>query len=149
MTSRYIYDEQDRLLRWAEQHMVAQTFGDDAAAIGHERNGELVGVIAYDHFSQRSCMLHAASDGSKRWISREFIVRAMAYPFLQCKLHRMNCMVSVANEESLKFCEHFGWTPEGRLREEGPFGEDMIVFGLLRRECQWLWATGKRSPRTL
>lgn len=129
--------------------MVAQTFGPDAIAIGHERHGELVGVVAFDHFSEHSCMFHAASNGSKRWITREFIRRAMAYPFRQCNFRRMTCTVAASNVESLNFCDHFGWTPEGRLREEGPFGEDMIVFGLLRRECGWVFGSGKTMPRRL
>ena len=134
--SRYVYDEQERMIEWAEARMPDVHFGEDPKAIGHERNGELVAVCLYTHPTGNSCMFHIASDGTRRWITREFITRAMVYPFIQCRYHRMSCTVSANNLDSLRFTIHFGWTLEGILREEGADGEDMLLFGLLARECR-------------
>ncbi|WP_421849884.1 N-acetyltransferase [Oricola sp.] len=136
MTSRYVYDDPDRMIAWAEARLPDVHFGEDPKAIGHERNGQIVGVCLYTHPTGRSCMFHAVSDGSRRWVTREFITRAMAYPFIQCGYHRMTCTVSLDNPDSLLFTVHFGWTLEGVMREEGPNGEDMLLFGLLARECR-------------
>lgn len=132
---RYVYDEQERMLDWAEARIPGVHFGEDPIAIGHERGGDLVAVCLYTHHTPNSCMFHIASDGTKRWITREFILRAMAYPFIQCRYHRMTCTVSESNLESLRFTVHFGWTLEGVMREDGVDGEDMLLFGLLAREC--------------
>lgn len=136
--SRYIYGEDERLVAWAEARVSHQRFRSDACAIGHERDGELVGVAVFDTFSGTSCVVGLASDGSRRWMTREFAIRVMAFPFLQCGFARITCFVSTLNEASLRYTRHFGWVEEGRLREAGPTGEDMIVFGLLRRECRFL-----------
>lgn len=138
MTSRYIYDRHDELVAWAEERIPGQHFRDDAVAIGHERDGCIVGVVVYDTFTPGSCCIGLASDGSKRWMTREFAMRAMAYPFVQCGFRRITAFVSERNEASLRFTRGTGWTQEGVLREAGPDREDMICFGMLRRECKWL-----------
>lgn len=150
MTSRYIYDRHDELVAWAEKRIPGQHFRDDAVAIGHERDGRIVGVVVYDTFTQGSCCIGLASDGSKRWMTSEFATRAMAYPFVQCGFRRITAFVSERNEASLRFTRGFGWTREGVLREAGPEGEDMIMFGMLRRECRWLpmpMRMGGATPR--
>lgn len=112
-------------------------YRSDATAIGHEIDGVLVGVLVYDTFGAGDCLWHVASN-TKRWITREFILRGVAYPFLQIGQKRITAMVSARNAPSLKLTRGFGFSEEGRLRRAGIFGEDMIVFGMLREECRWL-----------
>jgi len=150
VTSRYIYDRHDELVAWAEQRIRGHNFRDDAVAIGHERDGIIVGVAVFDTFSPNACLVGLASDGSRRWMTRAFAVRAMSYPFVQCGFRHIGCIVSSRNEASLRFTRGFGWTQEGVLREAGPEGEDMIMFGMLRRECRWLpmpMRMGGATPR--
>jgi RimJ/RimL family protein N-acetyltransferase len=136
MTSRYVYGEDERLIAWAEQNMPGIAIGEHPVAIGHERNGRIAGVCLYTHHTGYSCMFHAVSDGSRRWVTREFMFRAMAYPFLQCRYRKMHCFVASTNYDSLRFTVKFGWTLEGVSREGGPDGEDMLMFGLLARDCR-------------
>lgn len=138
MSSRFIYDAHEDLVKWAETKIPHHEFRADARAIGHERNGQIVGAVVYDTFSPKSCLVGLASDGSRLWMTREFAIRAMAYPFNQCGFSHISCIVSALNPESLRYTRHFGWVQEGVLREAGPLGEDMILFGMLRRECKWL-----------
>lgn len=143
MTNRLIYGEDERLVRWAEERIPHQQFREDAKAIGHERGGQLVAVCVFDTFSPNSCCVGLAADTSGRlpswrWSSREFAIACMAYPFLQCGFNHITCIVSALNERSLRYTRKFGWVQEGILREAGPEGEDMILFGMLRRECRWL-----------
>ena len=139
MESRYVYGEDDRLIDWAEAIVPNGRFRNDARAIGLERNDVLRAVVVFDTFSQGDCLVHVASDGSGRWFDRGFAVHAMAYPFIQLGNRRISAVISTLNERSLRFTRHFGgWKEEGRLREAGEDGEDMIVFGMLRRECPFL-----------
>jgi RimJ/RimL family protein N-acetyltransferase len=71
-------------------------------------------------------------------VTRAFITFVFAYPFLQLGLPRVNCVISERNTDSLRFTRHFGWSEEGRVREAGDDGEDLIFFGMLRRECRYL-----------
>jgi RimJ/RimL family protein N-acetyltransferase len=138
-----VYDGAGELVAWAQDRIAGGSFRDDAKAIGLSEDGKLRGVVVYDNFTTTGCWISVASDMSRRWITREFIIRAMAYPFLQLGYPRINAFVSC--------CEGFGWTREGILREGGHDGEDLIVFGMLRRECRWLPArfAGKTGRRRL
>jgi RimJ/RimL family protein N-acetyltransferase len=138
MTSEIVYHDQKGMIAWAEDKIAHCKFREDARAIGHERDGKLIAVVVYDTFSTSSCFVHLAADGRK-WNTPEFAMTVMAYPFRQCGFHRINCIVSATNRLSLIFTRHFGWKQEGVLREGGPEGEDMILFGMLRRECKYGW----------
>ncbi|MDA4845957.1 GNAT family N-acetyltransferase [Hoeflea poritis] len=125
-----------------EARIPGMRFYDDAQCIGHERDGALVGAVGYDHFSHNACMVHLASDGTRRWLTRKFIRLAMAYPFNQLGCSRITCLVSSKNTESLRFTRHFGWIEEGRMRRASPDGGDFVVFGMLREECRYLPGAG-------
>lgn len=137
MSSRYVYDDKERLVAWAESRLDRIRFRSDAVAIGHERRGELAGVVVFDTFSPTSCCIGVASDGSGTWVTRGFLIRVFAFPFQQCGFNRISALVSERNAASLAFTRNakFGWRQEGLLREAGPDGEDMLLFGMLRREC--------------
>lgn len=137
MTSRFIYGEDERLIAWARERLKVE-FRDDARTIGRETDGNIRGVAIFDTFSDTSCLVHLVSDGTRRWITRDFIVRVFAYPFLQCRYPRITCFISAENADSLRLTRHFGWVEEGRLRAAEPNGADRIVFGMLRHECRYL-----------
>lgn len=146
---RYLYGEDDRLIEWVQSRIPNCLFREDATTIGLERDGSVRGAVIFDTFSPTSCFIHLASDGSRRWITRELIQRVFAYPFIQLALPRVNCVVSETNHDSLRLTRHFGWKQEGVLREAGSEGEDLVLFGMLRRECRFIsplaWVTG--NPR--
>lgn len=133
-----IYGQDERVIAWATARIPNCRFRDDAKGIGGAIGGELVGAFVFDQFSSQSCFASIASDGSKRWMSRKFVVHGMAYPFLQCGFKRLNVLISERNANSIRFCLHFGGVLEGRLREAGPDDEDMLIFGVLRRDCPYL-----------
>ncbi len=132
-----VYAPQDEMIAWATE-TGKNNYRADAHAIGIRTDDRYLGVVVFDSFTTTGCWVHVVSDGSKRWITREFIIKVFAYPFIQLYYPRINSFVSVNNPEAVKFNRDFGWTEEGRLREAGEHGEDLIVFGMLRRECRWL-----------
>lgn len=113
-------------------------FRDDAAAIGVRSDDALHGVVVFDSFTTTGCWVSVVSDGGRKWITRELIIKVFAYPFIQLGYPRLNSFVSVNNADAIRFNEHFGFKREGILREAGEQGEDLIVYGMLRRECRWL-----------
>ncbi|QQE35008.1 GNAT family N-acetyltransferase [Agrobacterium tumefaciens] len=113
-------------------------FRDDASAIGVRSDEGLHGVVVFDSFTTTGCWVSVVSDGGRKWITRELIIRVFAYPFIQLDYPRLNSFVSVNNADAIRFNEHFGFQREGVLREAGESGEDLIVYGMLRRECRWL-----------
>lgn len=135
---RVIYDQDELLLPWAARRIEVDAFRADAKAIGQERDGEIVAVVVYDGFTNVDCNMHIASDGSKRWLTRELLVRAFAYPFIQLGMRRVTGLVPADNEEALKFDLHLGFQLEGRCQEATPDGRDVIVLGMLKRNCRYI-----------
>lgn len=145
-----VYSPTDEMLSWATERGGIR-FRDDAAAIGVRSDEGLHGVIVFDSFTTTGCWVSVVSDGGRKWITRELIIRVFAYPFIQLDYPRLNSFVSVNNADAIRFNEHFGFQREGILREAGEKGEDLIVYGMLRRECRWLPErfTGKTGKAAL
>ncbi|KQV27846.1 hypothetical protein ASC97_05625 [Rhizobium sp. Root1203] len=133
-----VYAPGEEMVSWAESRISNCRFRDDAYAIGMRDEAGYLGVVVFDAFTTTGCWISVASNGSKNWLTREFILRVFAYPFVQLLYPRLNAFVSVNNQASIDFCEGFGFSREGLMREAGSDGEDLIVFGMLRRECRWL-----------
>lgn len=132
-----VYSPTDEMLTWASDRGGIK-FRDDAAAIGLRSDQGLHGVIVFDSFTTTGCWVSVVSDGGRKWITRELIIKVFAYPFIQLGYPRLNSFVSVDNADAIRFNEHFGFRREGIMREAGEHGEDLIVYGMLRRECRWL-----------
>lgn len=134
---RLIYGEDERLLRWAQAGMGGLTFRDDATTIGIERNGEISAVAVFDGFSHCDCNIHVNSDGSKRWLTREFLAHVFAYPFIQCGFRRVTALVPASNSDALRFDLKLGFEIEGYCRHAMP-DDDIIVLGMLRENCRYI-----------
>lgn len=133
-----VYGDVAQMVAWAEARIPACKFRDDAKAIGVRSEAGLIGVAVFDSFTTTGCWISIASDGSGRWLTREFIIRVFAYPFIQIGYPRLNAFVSVDNPSSMSVCEGFGFHREGVMRQAGANGEDLVMLGMLRSECRWL-----------
>ena len=148
-------DIRESLLIWAEDLLKVRFFSD-AQCFGVMHRKGIGAVVVYDRFSDNDCVLHLASDGTGKWMTKEFLLASMHYPFNQCGLARITCMVAEDNKPSMTFTRTFGkrerktgkfagktgpnkgWFQEGRLRRAGPDGQDLILFGMLREECPYI-----------
>lgn len=138
MGNRIVYGEAKRLIAWAEERIGLGSFRDDARAIGIEKNGVLAGVVVYDTFSPTDCYMHAASDGSGRWLTREFLTHIFAYPFIQCGYLRVTAPVAESNARSIRLNLHLGFRIEGRHPYAANDGGAMLTTAMLRCDCKYL-----------
>lgn len=134
-----VYGDDQRFIEWAAER-IGSAFRADAKAIGLVRvddEGEhIIASVVYDGFSDTDCNMHVASDGSRQWLNREYLSRCFAYPFIQCGFRRVTGLVPANNTDALRFDLHLGFRLEGRCREAMPDGSDVLVLGLLRRDCR-------------
>lgn len=137
MTSKLIYGQEERLLPWAAKATNVPGFRRDAYAIGLERDDELCAVVVFDTFSQTGCNMHIASDGTRRWMNKELLLSAFAYPFVQLGLKRVTGIVPARNTAALSFDEHLGFVREGLCRDGFP-DDDMVILGMLRKDCRFI-----------
>lgn len=126
------------LIRWAETVIGHATcFDDDAKVIGLVDGDHVHAAVVYEHFSRANCNVHVASDGSRRWLTRRFLVTVFAYPFLQCGLRRITGLVPASNLNALHFDLKLGFEVEGVMRHALP-DDDMIILGMLRETCPFI-----------
>jgi RimJ/RimL family protein N-acetyltransferase len=142
--SRLIYGGQSELLDWANARIPHATFSIElSTAIGvADREGAIAAVWVFYEFSTGGCFVHIASNGNPlSWLGRnprEILTPIAAYPFIQCKFRRASCAIAAPNRRALALAERVGFRREGLIREGGPEGEDLVLLGMLRRECPWL-----------
>lgn len=138
MTVRLIYGDEDRMLPWAKEKIGFGGFRRDAFAIGIERDGELSAVAVFDGFTDATCEMHIASDGSARWMTKEFLVAVFSYPFIQCGFESVTIGVVTEKEAVIEFDKHVGFVPVGVRHKAMPGGLDVLVMEMLRENCRWI-----------
>lgn len=114
-------------------------FGNFGAAvgIGLERDGKLVAGVVYNEWNGVNINMHVASDGSKRWMTREYLKACFEYPFNQAKVLRVTGLVGEGNLAARKFDEHLGFELETTLKRAHPTG-DLLVYVMWKERCKWI-----------
>jgi RimJ/RimL family protein N-acetyltransferase len=132
-----VYGEDQYVIPWVGKRIDEDDFGS-ATSIGLTENGVLIAGVVFNLYNGPSVCIHVAAEPGKRWMTRDFLFRTFAYPFIQLKCNRITGLVRVDNLEAQKFDEHLGFKKEGLLRKAATDGTDMILYGMLREECRWL-----------
>ncbi|MGG1949582.1 hypothetical protein AB1286_33185 [Trinickia sp. NRRL B-1857] len=87
---RIVWNEPERVARF-----VAALTGEDeyraSVAIGLECDGELVAGVVYQLYTGPggSLLMHVASDGTRRWMTRAYLSACFRYPFVQMRCRRV------------------------------------------------------------
>lgn len=139
MPFRIIGNERQRGLDWAIPRLDAGVgHWDDASALILEKDGVITAVAVYNRwYPKKSVEISIASVGG-RWLTRPFLAAVFGNPFINWDLPRVGSSISADNHKSIRFCEHLGFLREGRIREAGSNGQDLILFGMLKSECRFL-----------
>lgn len=113
-------------------------FGTDAG-IGWMKNGELVAGVAYANWNGPNVECHIASDGSRQWMTRQYLWTIFDYPFNQLKVKRITVCVGEGNLPSRRFVSKLGFAFETTLQAAHPTG-DLLVFSMFKESCRWIKA---------
>ena len=125
------------VVAWVAAH--TQEYGNFGASVGLgiEQDGHLIAGVVFSDYNGANILMHVASDGSKRWMTREFLWMVFDYAFNQAKVKRITGLVGEGNIEARKFDEHIGFRLETTLKDAHPTG-DMLVYVMRREDCRWL-----------
>lgn len=134
---KVIYGEDVRVAKWVGDQ-IDEVYAPGSSAIGLEQDGELIAGVVFDMYTGPSITMHVAAVPGKRWMTKDFLWRCFAYPFIQLQCSRVTGLVRVDNLVAQKFDEHLGFVKEGLLRRAAKDGTDYIVYGMLREECRFL-----------
>ena len=85
---RVIYGENDRVVDWVAQKIDESRF-EGAIGIGLEEDGELIAGVVFNMYTGPSICMHVAAVPGKRWMTREYLWRCFAYPFVQLGCRRI------------------------------------------------------------
>ncbi|NBX50944.1 N-acetyltransferase, partial [bacterium] len=84
-----IYGQDERVLKWVGDRTDEDDFGPGSIAIGLEEDNELIAGVAFNMYTKASICMHVAAMPGKRWMTRDFLWRSFAYPFIQLGCNRV------------------------------------------------------------
>lgn len=105
--------------------------------IGWAKDGNLVAGVAYANWNGVNVECHIASDGSRRWATREYLWTIFDYPFNQLGVKRLTVCVGDGNRDSHRFVKHLGFILEAKLKDAHPTG-DIHIYRMDRQNCRFL-----------
>ena len=125
--------------KWASEKIKGVgEFPEDTGNIALMRDGVIIAVCVYSHYTGAGVMMNIASDGSKRWMTKQFLRACFEWPFNYLKCRRVTGLVRADQPDVVKFDEHLGFKQEGVVREGEEDGMDLVVLGMLKSECRWI-----------
>ena len=126
-----------RVVEWVAKQ--TNEFGNFGAAvgIGLEKDGRFVAGVVFNDYNGSNICMHVASDGSRHWLTREYLWFVFHYAFEQANVKRITGLVGESNEAAIRFDTHIGFSEEARLKDAHPDG-DLIVFCMRKEDCRWL-----------
>lgn len=132
-----IYGQNERVCKWVGERIDESSL-DVSEAIGLEQDGELIAGVVFYWYTGPSISMHVAAEPGKRWMTRDYLYRVFAYPFIQLKCRRVTGLVREDNLDAQRFDEHLGFKREGLIRHGASDGSNFILYGMLKEECKAL-----------
>lgn len=109
----------------------------NTVGIGLEQDGSLVAGVLFDNYMGGSVCMHVASDGSKQWMTREFLFKAFHYPFRQLGVSVIIGLVDSTNSAALTFDRALGFELEHVIPGAGKSG-DLVILTMRPAQCRFL-----------
>lgn len=110
---------------------------DGAMSFGFIDKNKLVGGITLYDLKRGSCALAIASR-TPRWCLPENLKEMFGRVFKDLGVRYLYTLTPAGNERAKKLASGMGFKQDGVLREMGAEGDDLIVFGMLKRDCPFL-----------
>lgn len=101
-----------------------------------DQKGPLAACL-YEGSNGASIMLHIATDGTRRWMNREYLWFVFYYPYEQLGINKIIAPIESTNPNCAAFTEHIGFTLEATLKGCSLNG-DMLLYTMRKDQCRWL-----------
>jgi RimJ/RimL family protein N-acetyltransferase len=131
---KLITDKSEKVARWAGQRL-GVTFSPPYVAVGIESHGKPVGAVIFNDYQGGNIEVSAVGRGA---FKKGILQHLFRYAFNDLECSRVTVRTRADNEKVIDLAIRFGWRVEGRLRQFYPDGCDAVVFGMLRKECNFL-----------
>ena len=132
-------ENQPEIRAWSAPIMGVEDLANDMVMIGvKDRDGNLGAAIGFNAFYGNTASIHVASNNARRWLDKSVLRAVFGYAFIHLKIERLNLYVPPWNKEAQILALKIGGVPEGYMREADGPGQDMVIYGILKRECPWV-----------
>lgn len=112
--------------------------------LGIERDGRIVGAVAYTDFNGASMAMHCAGKGA--WLSRRVLEHLFHYPFVVAGCKTVIATVPSDNARALSLNARLGFKELARVPDADPDG-DIVIMAMRRAECRWIGETYGQETR--
>jgi RimJ/RimL family protein N-acetyltransferase len=134
-------------LQWMRERIggdVGEFDATDCRTIAHvlvhdDRPAEILAVVAFNRWTPFTCEGNIASDGTRRWFSRDFAFTIYDFVFRHADKTRFNFTVSTDNKEAIAMHKGLGHEYVARFTDAFGEGKDALIYGLTRKQ----WHAGK------
>ena len=100
--------------------------------------GRVFGGVVFSDYRENDSAWISIYTNNKRWCTRKCLKQIFGFGFEVLKCRRLNALVRESNRASVSLTERCGFVPEGKMRQYFRDGEDVLIFGMLREECQFI-----------
>ena len=126
---------QDELRSWLSK-VGEFEYPQETMCIGQEKDGQLIAVVGYSHFTPNSCQIHVAST-DVYWLNKYLLFAIFDYPFNKLGVKVIIAPIYKGNSKSLNLCRKLGFEQVADIPYGHPNG-DLIVVAMKRNQCKWL-----------
>lgn len=137
----------EHVCRWVAERTGGAYYMGSGRGIGLESGGALIAGVLFDNFNGKAVQMHVASDGTKRWMTREYLAVCFDYPFNQLKVKKVVGLVDSANDDAKRFDLALGFQHEATLKDAGRCG-DLLLLTMTRAQCRFLGQRYQKAIRT-
>lgn len=140
MALLYGPDAAPLIAKWACERLdnVELPGGFEAIGITDADDQKLVGAVLYTDYRPNVKTVEMWAVGEGNWLTRQKIRELFAYPFEVLGCNRITLRIARPNKKARAFVRKLGFVEEGNAREALGPGKDLILYGMLKRECRWL-----------
>ncbi len=118
---------------------------ENSAALGFLINGKMAGGILYTALKPGNEVWLSIYSDDKRWCTRRVlkIIFGIVFDLWGCR--RVNALIDVDNQASLRLATGVGFRKEGKMRQYRANGRDVYVLGMLKNECKFFKTKEKNN----
>jgi hypothetical protein len=122
----------ERVAPWVAKKLFARMSAD--AAIGLERDGEMIAGVVYENWNGASFVCHIAVEGL---MTPAYLGAIFHYPFVHCGATKIFAPVAESNAECVKFVKNLGFRLEHRLLDAHPDGS-ILLYSMKPDQCRFI-----------
>lgn len=133
-------EQRASLLKWASTktgaHPVGFVGSSPYEAFGVISGDRLTAAIFLTNFINKDAEVSVC--GTSGWLTRRVCKEFFGFAFQTAQLQRLTAFVARKNKPSRTLLEGLGFTLEGVRRKALHGKHDLIMYGLLAKDCRWI-----------